>query len=45
MENILPLSPGLGQGKLTTLRGENRKHSTRKRKLKKQRTAPKGVGT
>jgi hypothetical protein len=25
MENILPLNPGLGQGKLTTLRSENRK--------------------
>jgi hypothetical protein len=25
MEKILPLSPGLGQGKLTTLRCENRK--------------------
>jgi hypothetical protein len=25
MENILPLSPGLGQGKLTTLRCENKK--------------------
>jgi hypothetical protein len=25
MENILPLSPGLGQGKLTTLRCGNKK--------------------
>jgi hypothetical protein len=25
MENVLPLSPGMGQGKLTALRCENRK--------------------
>jgi hypothetical protein len=43
MENILPLNPELGQGKLTTLRCENRqiRHHPN---LKSNRTALSGVG-